>query len=455
MRTVILAPRRSGLADRDKLWAFCKKHWQTNHPDWDVYEGHHWDGPFNRAKAINDAADAADRVAPWDVAVIIDCDSLVDPHQARHMVEMAIDTNALVIYSRERWMLNRQGSQRIVMGAASDWDRFVRIRYGTPDDPTGPQVSACIAVSKNLWQRVGGFDEVIRGYGWEDRVFRWACETISGQDALFAGPKPVWHLHHEPDPTNQPDSHLKRANEARHDRYRDLKGQFNATMELIKEARAVRAEGLEHPYPKIPKIFHRTVPENYDPECDVWWLKLQELHPGWEFWNHQDPLDPEQWETSEYWDACQNGAQKAGLIRLEVLWRYGGIYVDSDVEPLRSFEPLRCNRAFAGWEDETTIPDAVLGAVPGHDLFKLMLDEACLLVKNGQNAWYSGPGVTTRFMNSNVDDCLVLPPGAFYPYHYLQKREENIDKDGPWVFCRHHYRGSWLTEEQLSKHGVR
>ena len=53
--------------------------------------------------------------------------------------------------------------------------------------------------------------------------------------------------------------------------------------------------------------------------------------------------------TKHLFDKCQNGAQKAGLIRLECLYTYGGIYVDSDCEPFRSLEDLLDVQAFASW----------------------------------------------------------------------------------------------------------
>src|SRR5690606_19679565 len=100
---------------------------------------------------------------------------------------------------------------------------------------------------------------------------------------------------------------------------------------------------------------------------------------------------------------CQNGAQKAGLIRLEALVRDGGVYVDSDCEPFQTLEPfLRCE-AFAGWEDDKVVPDAVLGARKGHPAFKLMLQKARASIEGGGDAWLSGPGVSTEVLPGRPD----------------------------------------------------
>lgn len=197
----------------------------------------------------------------------------------------------------------------------------------------------------------------------------------------------------------------------------------------------------------IPAVFHRTVPSVTSSLVEAFWVGFQKKHPGWDFRTYREPIDPAEWPISGHLFAqCQNGAQKAGLIRLEALVTWGGFYVDSDVEPVNSFQPLlRCD-AVAGWEDETTIPDAVMGSRPNHPVFIHALQKAMEVVERGGDAWHSGPGITTRYFRDQPT-VLVLPPGAFYPHHYLRKNETN-DNAGPWAFARHHWHGSWLNQEQ-------
>lgn len=448
MRTVVLVPRRARIADRDRLWAFTRRRWEQDHPDWPIIEGHHDVGPFNRSAAINAAAVAA---GDWDVALIIDSDVLVDPHLVRSTVDIAASTDALVVASAERWMLSRQGTDKILTGYTGSWDSFVRTKYGTLDDPNGAQCSCCIAVSRRLWDAVGGFDELHVGYGWEDVSFRNACETISGKATVWLAPHPVWHLHHAPSPEDREGGALKTANEARARRYIAAHGDVEATRRLIDEHLTARvgvlAEPVELGPTRIPRILHRTVPAETSDQVEQWWAGFQQLHPGWEFRTWREPLDPKDWPlTGDLWERCQNGAQKAGLIRLEALVTHGGVYVDSDVEPVRSFEPLLQLQGFAAWEDETTVPDAVLGAEPNHPAFLLALEKARAVIQGGGDAWHSGPGVTTETLPGRTD-VLVLPPGAFYPHSYLQKHKAS-ENPGPWVFARHHWHGSWLTPAQ-------
>lgn len=203
----------------------------------------------------------------------------------------------------------------------------------------------------------------------------------------------------------------------------------------------------------IPKILHRTVPEVTTKEIDKWEEDLRVLHPDWECRTYRDPVDVSKFpQTSHLWGKCSTGAQLAGLIRLEALVTHGGIYVDSDVRPLRPFDSLLGLSAFAAWEDESTVPDAVMGAEAEHPAFKLMLKEAILLVAKGKNAYESGSALTTIHL-PNRKDVLLLPPGAFYPHHYLRKVEEGKHDKEPWVFCEHVWHFSWGTEHE--KNGLR
>jgi len=227
--------------------------------------------------------------------------------------------------------------------------------------------------------------------------------------------------------------------------YRQALGDRGATRALI--------QGADwNPIPKvrienIPRILHRVVPETTTPIVEAYWKRFKALHPGWSHMTHRDPLDPAQWPlTSSHWNECTTGAQLAGLIRLEALYRWGGIYVDSDCEPYRSLEPLLGAHAFAGWEDRNVIPDAVLGAEPEHPAILACIKLALKLLPKG--AWESGPGVTTRLLK-NRPDVLLLPPGSFYPYHYKEKERARDDHKvaSPWAFMAHHWAGSWLNQE--------
>ena len=204
----------------------------------------------------------------------------------------------------------------------------------------------------------------------------------------------------------------------------------------------------------IPARLIRTVAEHTDDATEALWAKACDLHPGWEHVTYRDPINPEWFPlTSKYWGRCKNGAQLAGLIRLEALLHAGGIYIDSDVDLVRPLTPLRPLSAFACYEDPGVIPDAVLGAEAGHDAIqaclRLALDRlasASTDWRTGNDPWATGPGVTTTVFPGR-DDVLLLPPAAFYPVHYAPRDTlgHRLDtyRPEPWVFGVHRWAWSW------------
>ena len=434
MRTVILVPRREGFADRDRLWAFCKKWWQREFPDWPIYEGHHDLGLFNRSAAINIAASLA---GEWDVAVIIDSDVLTHPPNVRWAVETAHREGQMAVPFEVRHNVTRTGTERILNGYAGSWKTLIQKSFRE-------QHSAVIAVPRRLYDAIGGFDEGFRGWGLEDTAFKIACEVIAKRD-LIRHEGEVWHLYHAAaEGKHGTPSHT--ANVARAQKYRTAQanGDAEAIQALVAEGRASAAVGTAS---GIPHILHRVVPERTPDIAEVWWDQWSALHPGWQMLTHRDPLNPEDYPlTAEHWPK-ERGARLADLVRLEVLLRYGGVYVDMDMQPFRSLEPLTGAQVFAAYEDERVIPNAIIGARQDHPaIHDILMD--CIRSQR-KNIWEGGPGATTRVLGKRKD-VLLLPPESFYDVHYRDpERDTKMQaKPAPWVFARHHYWGSWLPEER-------
>ncbi|HZQ64003.1 MAG TPA: glycosyltransferase, partial [Gaiellaceae bacterium] len=92
----------------------------------------------------------------------------------------------------------------------------------------------------------------------------------------------------------------------------------------------------------IPTVFHQIwlgpdpLPAEYAAYQQTW----LEHHPGWtlRFWTEDNlPLPLRRPEAAE---RLRVPAERANILRLELLWRFGGVYLDTDFECLRSIEPL-------------------------------------------------------------------------------------------------------------------
>lgn len=202
----------------------------------------------------------------------------------------------------------------------------------------------------------------------------------------------------------------------------------------------------------IPRRLIRCIPETTSDEVEAWWSQSCVLCDGWEHVTWRDPINPVAFPlTAADWRLCTSGAQLAGLVRLEALWHDGGVYIDSDVELYRPLDELLDLEAFAAWEDDKVIPDAVIGAADHHPAIGECIDMALERLRSGGwewqtgcGAWSTGPGVTTEVFGRR-DDVTVLAPASFYPYHYTEPERRLEDHRGPGTFGAHHWAATWLS----------
>ncbi len=203
----LIIPRRADGGHRDRLWKFCRRYWVAERPNWELVEGEHTEDCFNRSASINHAADGE-----WDVAVILDSDTILDCGPIDEAVVLASKTGHLVLPFTERCLLNRAGTRRILAGYRGSWEGFVSARQRPSD--AYEYISGCQVVPRALWEKVGGFDERFESYGGEDDAFHAATMALSGHDARTDRlPGKAWHLWHphSPDATDKPARRLVKA----------------------------------------------------------------------------------------------------------------------------------------------------------------------------------------------------------------------------------------------------
>jgi hypothetical protein len=196
MKVRIVVPRLADGGHRDRLWEYCRDYWGEQLPDAELVEGHHeGEGPFNRSAAINRATEGE-----WDVAIILDSDTILDAGQVLAGIELAEQTGSLVLPYEKRNMLSRAGTYKILGGYVGSWERMVSSRERD-------RVSCCVIVPRALWDVVGGFDERFEGWGGEDEAFYAACKALGGVERM---PGANWHLYHAASPHHRHDTPLYR-----------------------------------------------------------------------------------------------------------------------------------------------------------------------------------------------------------------------------------------------------
>jgi len=88
---------------------------------------------------------------------------------------------------------------------------------------------------------------------------------------------------------------------------------------------------------RIPKIIHQIwIGGNLPRKYLYWTQQWQKLHPDFTYklWNNDDILQLGLANEKQYL-STNNPGIKSDLARYEILYRYGGIYVDTDCQPLK------------------------------------------------------------------------------------------------------------------------
>lgn len=226
MRVVTLVPRRADGGRRDAIWDWVRGRWVATHPEVEVFEGHHDDGPFNRSAAVNAAADLA---GDFDVAIVADSDSFVPAEQINQAVAIASSTCQITFAYTRFAYLNRRMSNKVMSGFCGDWWPGVEWTLaGT--------CSSMVVVPRALWDEVGGFDDGFTGWGFEDVAFSVACQAIGGGMNRTAGE--VWHLHHQTQPTSSQKSPTWQPNLDRMKRYEQCDFNGDKVRSLLAELRS-------------------------------------------------------------------------------------------------------------------------------------------------------------------------------------------------------------------------
>ena len=192
-------------------------------------------------------------------------------------------------------------------------------------------------------------------------------------------------------------------------------------------------------------------------DCMASWKKYM---PDWEYklWN-EDNFDV-------HCNAYCSEAYKAGkyafvsdVARLKALHDEGGLYLDTDVEVFRSFEPLLHHHAFAGFEGckRVLVATCVMASEPGTEWIKEQLsyynDRHFILPDGSQDHTTNVLYMTTRMRENGFvqngkeqeyKDLHVFPVDYFSPRHTTGEyiRTENTYSD-------HLGMGSWTDRNGL------
>ena len=180
--------------------------------------------------------------------------------------------------------------------------------------------------------------------------------------------------------------------------------------------------------PKIPKIIHQIwVGPNPQPAmlqklAQTWKKK----HPDWKymFWTDQEVKNITL-VNRELYDRTHDYREKADLLRYELLYQIGGVYVDLDFECLKPLDILNhCYDFYIGIANNQVsemVVNALIGCAPGHII---MLNAINNVVYEELKDWRDRSGVfyfSKEFMKSIQNAPgrnIAFPMNFFYPIPY-------------------------------------
>lgn len=146
--------------------------------------------------------------------------------------------------------------------------------------------------------------------------------------------------------------------------------------------------------------------------------------------------------------------------RLDIIYTYGGIYLDTDVEALRPFDSLLGDGAFCGFESKTKVNlGQGFGAEVGNLAIKAMrdaYDDKVFVNNDGTLNLVAQPNILSETLarmglqndNGNVQriGCMtVYPRDYFNPKNMSSGRIEALTEH---TFSIHHFDASWFTPRQ-------
>lgn len=200
---------------------------------------------------------------------------------------------------------------------------------------------------------------------------------------------------------------------------------------------------------RVPRTIHHIwigpdpVPARHRPWIESW----RRHHPHWEhrLWTEDDlPADPIRPEILE---RLRTPVERSDILRLEILFRHGGVYVDTDLECLRPLDDvLGEEELVAVCLKPGRVTNTFIAAVPGHRLLERALRElrpmdvywtssaASESIKEG-----AGPPLLRRLVREAPGVRLLEPP-LFFP---------STEEERQRAVAIHHMERSWHNASAL------
>lgn len=154
---------------------------------------------------------------------------------------------------------------------------------------------------------------------------------------------------------------------------------------------------------------------------------------------------------------CKKWAFVTDYVRLYVLNKYGGIYMDTDVEVRKPLDRFLIHQAFSGFESETSVPTGIIAAEKGQEAIRMWLsyyDNREYLVDGKPNMNPNVTFMTEMFLEKGLilnNEYQEICGMALYPRTYfcplsVVSIETCITEN---TYTIHHFTSTWRKPSEL------
>ncbi len=211
----------------------------------------------------------------------------------------------------------------------------------------------------------------------------------------------------------------------------------------------------------IPKIIHycwfgdKQIDKNSKKFINEWKHKL----PEYKFilWNEENSnLQSNDFVKKAY--ESKQWSFVSDYVRMDVLYKYGGIYLDTDVQIIKAFDENLLEQSFIGFESKDCLGTGTIGVKPKNKIIKKMLNyynSDDMYDINGNIKTIPNTHIITDIAVQNglklngmmqvINDDMKIYPIEYFSAKDCITRDIIATKD---TYCIHHYNGSWFDETQ-------
>lgn len=211
----------------------------------------------------------------------------------------------------------------------------------------------------------------------------------------------------------------------------------------------------------IPKIIHHVWPGD-DPFKEKFFefrKSWMHFHPDFTFcfWR-LDNLPP--YTRKKFYNIPNidryNHTVKSDILRFLIMYELGGIYVDTDLECLKSIDEFLRYEYFAGEENDQWIGPSLIGCTPKNEISKHVINESLnsmasvsIQLCNERPNIYSGTRPFTRVLRKNSDKVKIFDPSYFYPINWTKR--DQLHQECPGAYTKHYWNSfspdGWVTNK--------